>query len=543
MSDDRLSQASALQRAGRFTEARALYEALLRDDPDQPDALHLLGVVRARLGEPEAAAALIERALALRPGHPTYSFNLGNASRALGRSDQALAAYRHASEAKPDFVKAILARGNLLFELGAYGDSEAAYRQALEIEPRHPAALARLVLLLERSHRLGEAEAVLKRALQADGGNPLVALAAARFARRRGRVDEALARLDTLERAALAPDLAAELAFERGQLLDRAGEPARAFSSFAEANRLLAQGPRFQNTRHEAFVSQIERLAEALPAALPRSAPAGRRAPAFLIGFPRSGTTLLGQILDSHPGAATLDEAPTVQALTEAAGRLPDGYPGCVAGLSPDQRAVLRAAYFQAADRIAGTSGDLLLVDKQPLATVHIGLINRVFPEAPILFAQRHPLDVVLSAFMQALKSHYAPGGFVTLERAARLYRAVMTLWRRAAADLPLALHVVRYEALVEDFEPQVEALLGHLGLPWHDAVRQFSAHARARGGGAATPSYGQVTRPLYRSARYRWRAYARELAPITIELEDFVTSFGYSDDPADDRLGESGKE
>ena len=106
MSDEtteaRLSRASALQRAGRFQEARACYEDLLRDDPDQPDALHLLGVVHARLGDPAAGVALIERALALRPGHPTYSFNLGNALRALGRSEAALAAYDQAARARTD---------------------------------------------------------------------------------------------------------------------------------------------------------------------------------------------------------------------------------------------------------------------------------------------------------------------------------------------------------------------------------------------------------------------------------------------------------
>ena len=280
-----------------------------------------------------------------------------------------------------------------------------------------------------------------------------------------------------------------------------------------------------------------EHLADTLPA--PSAAPpsAGRRAPAFLIGFPRSGTTLLGQILDSHPGAMTLDELPTVQALVAAADRLPGGYPGGLARLGAAQRDTLRSAYFQAVDQLAGPAGDLLLVDKQPLATVHIGLIHQVFPEAPIIFAQRHPCDVVLSAFMQALKSHYAPGGFVTLERTAALYGAVMTLWQRAAARLPLALKVMRYEDLVEDFEAEVRGLLDHLGLAWDPSVTDFAGHARARGGGAATPSYSQVTRPLYSSSRYRWQAYARELAPVIDELRPFVNSFGYSDPPDGDRL------
>ncbi|MEM7223131.1 MAG: sulfotransferase [Pseudomonadota bacterium] len=537
MADPRLSQASALQQAGRFPEARALYEAVLRDDPDEPDALHLLGVVLARLGDPRAGVTLIERALALKPGQPAYSFNLGNALRALGRSEAALAAYLQAAEARPGFLKAHLARGNLLFELGRHEESEAAYGQALALAPDHPAALARLVLLLERSHRLEEAEAALERALAAAPAEPLVSLAAARVARRLGAHEQALERLTALEGNQLPPDLAAEAAFERGALLDRAGMPNRAFTAFAEANRLLAEGPRFGAELTAAYLDLIGRLTD-LPAAPEPTAMDGPT-PAFLIGFPRSGNTLLGQILDAHPGARTLDETPTVRALVAAAERLPGGYPDGLVGLTQDQRESLRAAYFHAADAVAGPRDGALLVDKQPLATVHVGLIHQVFPEAPIVFAQRHPLDVVLSCFMQALKAHYAPGGFVTLERTAALYGAVMTLWQRAAQRLPLALRVVRYEDLVEDFEGQVRGLLDHLGLAWDPAVAGFAEHARARGGGSATPSYSQVTKPLYDSARYRWRAYARELAPVMAELAPYVNSFGYSDAPTSDRLAD----
>lgn len=540
--DPRLTEASALQRAGRFAEARALYEAVLRQQPDQPDALHLLGVVRARQGAPQAAAELIGRALALRPGHPVYSFNLGNALRALGRHEAALAAYDRAVQAKPDFTKAHLARGNLLFELGAFAASEAVYRQALAGAPDDPVALARLVLLLERAHRLEQAEAVLRQALAADPAHPLVALAAARVWRRQGRIEDALARLAAVHGAApdLAADLAAELAFERGALLERQGDSAAAFAAFSAANRRLADGPRFKSGAEAAYLDLIARLTAALPGPAAPPAAQADAGPAFLLGFPRSGTTLLGQILDSHPGAVTLDEAPTLQAMVRAAERLPGGYPGGLARLSAAQRDQLRAAYEAAVRKQIGAAKGRIVVDKQPLATVHIGLIHQVFPRAPIVFAQRHPYDVVLSCFMQALKSHYAPGGFVTLARTARLYRAVMTLWQRAAA-LPLALRMLRYEDLVDDFDGQVGGLLEHLGLSWDDRVRGFARHAQARGGGTATPSYSQVTRPLYRSAKYRWQAYAQELAPVAEELRPLVQSFGYSDAVADDRLAKSG--
>ncbi len=218
--------------------------------------------------------------------------------------------------------------------------------------------------------------------------------------------------------------------------------------------------------------------------------------------------------------------------MVEAASRLEGGYPACLRRLSEAETAQLRAAYFQAADRHLERRPELMPVDKVPLASVHLGLIRAVFPNARIVFALRHPCDVCLSCFMQAVKSHYAPGAFLSLERVAGLYEEVMTLWHLYETRLPGdRILNLRYEDLVVDFNSKISNLLTFLDLEWDDAVLDFSSHARASGGGSATPSYSQVTQPIYRSARYRWKGYAEQLAPVMARLRPFIESFGYADE------------
>ena len=530
-----LCQASQLQRAGRLGEACDIYDEVLRRDPAQPDALHLLGVISARKGDSERAVGLIERAVARRPQNPVYHFNLANSYKAWGRPRQAMTAYRKAVALKADFAKAWLALGNLLFESDQPEEAEGAYRQALEIDGADPAALARLANLLERSHRLEEAKAALDLGLSLAPGQPMLNLATARFDRREGRGDEALARLRQLDPATLSPEIRSDYHFELGQLHDRRGAFEEAFAQFTEMNRCIADLPAFRAAGQGDISRQIADLTQLLdgpdwPAAA--GAAADAEAPVFLVGFPRSGTTLIGQVLDSHPAVQTLDEKPTVTAMVEAAGRLEGGYPACLGGLTGAQKAQLRAAYFQVADRYLARRPDLMLVDKVPLASVHLGLIRAVFPGARIVFALRHPCDVCLSCFMQSVKSHYAPGAFLTLERAAGLYEEVMTLRQLYQTRLPSdGILSLRYEDLVIDFEGKIKYLLSFLDLEWNDAVLDFSSHARTRGGGSATPSYSQVTQPIYRSARYRWKGYAEQLTPVMARLRPFIESFGYADE------------
>ena len=177
----------------------------------------------------------------------------------------------------------------------------------------------------------------------------------------------------------------------------------------------------------------------------------GRSNPVFLVGFPRSGTTLLDTILQSHRAISVVEETNAVRNVRKALERFPGGYPDGLAELDPDLLAALRQIYFTELDKHQKPEDQpAVVVDKLPLNIVEAGLIHRIFPQARFLFAQRHPCDCVLSCFMQDFKINEAMASFQDLEEAARLYDKIMTLWHQYRAVLPLEVHTVRYESLIE---------------------------------------------------------------------------------------------
>ena len=211
-----------------------------------------------------------------------------------------------------------------------------------------------------------------------------------------------------------------------------------------------------------------------------------RPAPVFLVGFPRSGTTLLDTLLMGHPDIHVLEERPLLQRAGEALGdfaRLP--------GLGAAEIARLRALYFAELDALDPAARGKMVVDKLPLNILGAPLIHRLFPEAKLIFAERHPCDVVLSCFTQNFDINDAMANFLDLGDAARLYDLVMTFWTKARDILSLDVHVVRYEALVVDKEKEMRALIDFLGLPWDDKALDNPGTAIARGL-IATPSYAQ---------------------------------------------------
>ena len=251
----------------------------------------------------------------------------------------------------------------------------------------------------------------------------------------------------------------------------------------------------------------------------------------FLVGFPRSGTTLLDQILDAHPGIHVLEEQPVLLALRDRVQELPGGYPDALGEISAKLRDELRALY-QSRLQQAGAPDGKLTVNKLPLNLIHIGLIHRIFPDARLILALRHPGDVVLSCFMQDFTLNNAMANFLALEDAARLYDEALRLWYACRERLPLQVHELRYEALVAGFDAEVAQLLQFLGLPWDDKVRDFAAHARGRL--IRTPSYEQVTGALHDRSIGRWRRYRAHMQPCAEILAPHIEALGYGESGAE---------
>lgn len=431
-----------------------------------------------------------------------------------GRRDEAAAAFLEAARAIPDEAPALLDLARALSALGRYDEADALYRRA----PSHAAAWFERGQLLERGNRLDRLPGLIAEAGQA--GFRLAYLDAL-FLDRAGKTAAALA----AARAMPAGDDPVRRALLIGRLADKAGEAAEAFAAYAEMNRLVAEAhpgvgrAAAEYRRHVAALGAMLTPAYASGwAPAPKSA---RRSPVFLVGFPRSGTTLLDTLLMGHPDLHVLEEEPLLQRAAEALGdfvRVPR--------LDAAEVAHLRGLYFAALDARAPPPGKVV-VDKLPLNILGAPLIHRLFPEAKLIFAARHPCDVVLSCFMQNFDLNPAMANFLTLEEAARLYDLVLAFWHRACALLPLDVHRLRYEDLVAGTEGQMRALIAFLGLPWDGKVLDHQRTAIARGL-IATPSYAQVAQPIYDRASGRWTRYRSQMADVLPLLAPWAEKMGY---------------
>ena len=494
--------------------------------PEMPEALHLLGLCLLHGGDARRAALLLRHAALMKPGDAQLLHNLGVASQDAGDLAGALSAFTRAVMQAPDQVDSRFNLAVLSEDVGDASGAELAFREILRRAPQHAQAAANLASILEQRSELEEAGRWNDVALAGSPLEPVANLTAAQLDLRRGEVQQAAARLEALlERSDLTPRNRGLAASRLGAAYDRLDLPEQAWPRFVAAKQALRQtlGPQAEGVYGFAAAGRMQRHLDALcqpVAATPKSAPV------FLVGFPRSGTTLLDQILSGHDGIQVLEEMDTLQDVLHAT-VLDDA--GMQAFLAADAAGLAswRHAYWQrVAEYLPGRRTGAVFVDKLPLNSVFMPLMQRLFPQAKFIFALRDPRDVVLSCFMQGFDLNEAMRHFLSLEETARYYAAVMQVGAASADRLGRRVHRIRYEDVVTDTEGAARRLLDFLELSWDPKVLDF--RKTARGKRINTPSYSQVAEPIYARATQRWRKYQAQLAPVLPVLEPFVERFGY---------------
>ncbi|MBS0464708.1 MAG: sulfotransferase [Proteobacteria bacterium] len=520
-----IEKARCLRAAGRIAEARAWLERLEARQPGIPE------------NSDEYGQCLSEPALAsLRIAHWTRAIRL-YAERGDFPPAQRLAAQLLA--AHPDSAAAWDAQARIEHSRQHWAAAESAWKKALAIDPAYLDAAAGLAHLYEDSNRVEPAVTVARAGLAqiapGDGRSGAIELhlALCKAARRANDVGDGLSHLARAQALVVSDSQREYVAFECGRLLDLAGDVDAAFAAFTQGNQLAQAAWEHAHPGANRYLAGVEALlararAGWLQSLKPIAAASSTTSPAFLIGFPRSGTSLLNQVLDGHPGIAAMEEKPPAQTLLAAVRAIPRGYPDALVDLDALDLELLRETYFGAAAQHGGGARDKLLLDKFPLHTNIAALLHRVFPDARFVFALRHPCDVVLSCFMQQFRPNHAMANFCTLQGAVDLYCRTMDLWELVRTQLPLSVHSIRYEDVVADFDGQVRALCDFLHVPWHDDLHGFAERAQRRGR-IDTPSYAQVSRPLYRDALQRWRRYEAHLTPWLASLQPYIERFGYA--------------
>ena len=402
--------------------------------------------------------------------------------------------------------------------------AEAAYRRAITIEPTLTDAYLGLIIQYEHSNReeeftpliaLGEANGLEEGAL---------AFMRAMEHRRAGRFEEALALLAQVPET-VDPERTMHL---RGTLLDRLNRPAEAFVAFVATNELHAKAlsdplARAAGLRDELRTDQAMMTPEWVAGWSGTISAPERPDPVFLVGFPRSGTTLLDTILMGHPDTIVMEEQPPLNIVAKKLGGL--------SALATMDEAALGAArdhYYREVETIQPLEPGRLLVDKSPLFLTKALLIARLFPNARFILALRHPCDVLLSCFMSNFRLNSAMSNFLRLGDAAEFYDLVFQHWEKARALLPLNVHTIVYERLVEDVEGEVRPLFDWLGLDWHEQALDHRSTAKARGL-VTTASYSQITEPIYKRSSGRWTRYREQLEPVLPVLKPWVEKFGYA--------------
>ncbi len=562
--------ASCEQQAGNHDVAAVLFARLTQAHPRTWQYWNNLGNAQRALGQVEHARLAFERALELNPAAPRVRANLGLLLLNAGDPAQAATHLRAASaapDAEPgmriwaavavhaagdavtaeellrgwerwprDSDEAWLELGWLLLELGHFDDAEHVFASAFAGVAARIRAKARHALLLERINQPDVADRLL-----ADLPDPdQIAAAEARQELLHARGMLAARRKDwPAARQALQQALAivgstrgrAAMYFALARACDRLGDVDATLAVLREAHALLA-ATSAQRTIHERWLPVLTTGLPAAETAYSRRdpAPSAAQSPVFVLGFPRSGTTLLEQMLAAHPDFASIDERPLVLSAIRRMQAQGLAYPQGLRALRADQLADLRAGYWRAADALATRAPEQRLVDKNPLNMLALPMILRLFPLARVIICRRHPCDVVLSCYMQPFADPEVAEMSASPASLARAYATFDAQFREQAALLGATPFELRYEDLVTHPQAALQGLGNCLGVLDTTAMAHFASSAQRRGY-ISTPSYAQVVESLRADSIGRWRRYARVFAPLLPTLAESIRRAGYTTD------------
>jgi len=536
----------ALNNLGRLPAARAAFEEAVQLDPNSAIAWNGLGHVSRRLGDLETAGEAFRCAVSLEPNSAPALANLASVHLSRGETEEGIRILRKAAAADPLNTGPRCQLGDALQNIGRRAEAETAYAEALEIDPHDADALAGLGCVMDTAGRHGEAERLLQKALSQKPGHPVAAFSLVELLELQDRCEEALSvlrsrpwsrtpdwavvaearqlfRLDNLDEAEarlaeVVPDQmdppVREAALNlRGRILEARGQFGPAFREFEAANRV--QPSRFNPS---AFRDTLDRLIDFFTPdrlkTLPRTDCDSNR-PVFIVGMPRSGSSLVEQMLASHSrvvaGGERLDffHLPRILSGGLAAYR----WPACLVDFEPGQLSEIANEYLNGCD--APVTGDVRITDKLPANFLNLGLVQLLFPRARVIYCRRDPMDTGLSCFQQNFR--YPGMGFAKDLAHIGLYQngcvRIMEHWRSV---LDLSIRTVDYEELVSDPETVARAVVEFLGLEWEAACLRFHESGRV----IRTASHQQVKRPIYTSSIGRWRQYREWLGPLRAALD-----------------------
>ncbi|MCK0103369.1 tetratricopeptide repeat-containing sulfotransferase family protein [Pseudohalocynthiibacter sp. F2068] len=522
---------NALKNKGDLEAAIESYKQSLKLNPDYAEAYSNMGNAQQDKGDLGVAIDSYKQALKLKPRFAEAYYNMGKVLKEMGDLEAAIDSYKQALKIRPDYAEAHSNMGNALKDLG---DPEAAidsYKQALKVKPDLTEAYNNQCELFEKSNRLDEASQVIAEAKSIFSqmpGDLLFFEALIEF--RSKDYEKCFQIIDSIEIDQIFDKRKPAFLKLKAQCFHERQDFKAAFSAFAQMNKLISesldcksQNPGVYFDKLADKVSQLKQsttkpyVKNTFQATWPQ--------PTFLVGFPRSGTTLLDTILRTHSKIDVVEEQPMVNKVKNhlnTASNIVDSE-----NIKYDNVETASRVYFEELEKHLSSKNRPCVIDKLPLNIIEIPLIHQVFPNAKYILALRHPLDSILSCWMQNFRLNPPMANMVELGRIVDFYCLAMSVLEISEERYSLKVHRIRYEDLVNDLQLEVSNLLNFLDLDWEEGLTNYQTTALKRAQ-INTPSYAQVVQPLYKTASYRWKNYQEHLEKYFDKVEKWITKFGY---------------
>ena len=501
---------NAFRSRGKLAEAVSCLQKALKIRPDYTDACNNMGFVLQSQGKLDQAMSYYQKALDIRPDYADALNNMGYVLQSQGKPDEAISCFQSALKIKPDYANAYFNMGNAMISRSQLDEAINCYDEALQITQNYPFAIAGKADVLMKKGEFEDAYQCLLPLIESETENVAVAGAYTRLA---GRFDQRHQAIQLLKRilnsGVTVADEISQIHFDLGYLYDEMGEYDTAFHHYQQANELKPW--RFDAKQHENHISSLMAVYDSAQKSDLALAKHGSELPVFIVGMPRSGTTLVEQILASHPRVFGAGELPGIGRIAQHLRVSASAEFSVSEYLNSVTDEVLDEFAHHYLNELREFSGDASrITNKMPQNFLYLGLIWQLFPKARIIHCARDARDIGLSIYFQNFSGAHAYAfDMKNIGAYYNQYERIMRHWRDAFGIIPML--EVRYEELVANQEEISREMVAYLGLEWDDRCLRFHESERA----VITASSQQVREPIYTTSTGRWKRYEKYLKPL----------------------------
>lgn len=549
-----------------FLDADIQFKKSLKIEPNDPEIYNNLGLISKELNKIDESIIYFNKAIKLKPNFEIAYNNLGLVYKTQGNKNEAERNFLKAIEINstnfephinlailykdlsrneeseklflkiinkdPKNIIALINFGNLLKNIGNKEDSEKYFNKAIQINPNFFPSYNNLMVLYERTNQNEKLKNLIYKAKSYFPNNKILDLFLGHYLY---KVNNYKKSINSLEKIVFTSK---ELKYEKlrnlllAKSFDKIGDSDTAFKYFQKSND-LSFNSKLQNINKEKAIKivldRIKYFGNKKNIFYKNyKDESNEKEVVFLIGFPRSGTTLLDTILRSHKLIDVIEEKPTTTNLINQLGKLIGGDFNNINNIKNDKINYLKSNYLKELQQYVDTKkNSQIIIDKMPLNIIYVGELNKIFPNAKFIFALRHPCDCILSCFMQNFKLNDYMANFLNIQDSVKIYDLVMTLWKHYTTSLYINYYTIKYEDVVSNFNNSIRNLLDFLNISWSDDVLKFYKTAQSRNI-ISTPSYDQVYKPIYLSSTNRWKNYESKFNNQLPILNKWIKEFNY---------------